>query len=105
MVSFGDNVLGSPCASDWGVIGRVSVADASLSLSLSLWDGRSLAASPLRRGGIARRAGSDARLDYSCASRAVGRSRCSALDEGGGLAVVGLGRINRALTRACSGEA
>jgi hypothetical protein len=36
VVSFGDNVLGSPCASSRGVIGRVSVADASLSLSLSL---------------------------------------------------------------------
>jgi hypothetical protein len=36
VVSFGDNVLGSPCASIGGVIGRVSVADASLSLSLSL---------------------------------------------------------------------
>jgi len=36
VVSFGDNVLGSPCVLDRGVIGRVSVADASLSLSLSL---------------------------------------------------------------------
>jgi hypothetical protein len=36
VVSFGDNVLESPCAFDKGVIGRVSVADASLSLSLSL---------------------------------------------------------------------
>ena len=33
VVSFGDNVLGSPCASVEGVIGRVSDADASLSLS------------------------------------------------------------------------
>ena len=36
VVSFGDNVLESPCAHGTGVIGRVSVADASLSLSLSL---------------------------------------------------------------------
>jgi hypothetical protein len=34
--SLGNNVLGSPCAHGAGVIGRVSVADASLSLSLSL---------------------------------------------------------------------
>ena len=36
VVSLGMNVLESPCASDGSVIGRVSVADASLSLSLSL---------------------------------------------------------------------
>jgi hypothetical protein len=34
--SFGDNVLEGPCRNDASVIGRVSVADASLSLSLSL---------------------------------------------------------------------
>jgi hypothetical protein len=32
----GNDVMGSPCAKDVSVIGRVSVADASLSLSLSL---------------------------------------------------------------------
>jgi hypothetical protein len=36
VVSFGDSVAESPCASGGSVIGRVSVADASLSLSLSL---------------------------------------------------------------------
>jgi hypothetical protein len=34
--SLGMNVLESPCANGVSVIGRVSVADASLSLSLSL---------------------------------------------------------------------
>jgi hypothetical protein len=34
--SLGNNAVESPCASDGSVIGRVSVADASLSLSLSL---------------------------------------------------------------------
>jgi hypothetical protein len=34
--SSGNNVLESPCAPGGSVIGRVSVADASLSLSLSL---------------------------------------------------------------------
>ena len=50
MFSFGDNVLESPCVTGGSVIGRVSVADASLSLSLSLWAGRRLAARPTRRG-------------------------------------------------------
>ena len=36
MHSLGNNVLESPCAHGADVIGRVSVADASLSLSLSL---------------------------------------------------------------------
>ena len=35
MVSLGNNVLESPCVDGGSVIGRVSVADASLSLSLS----------------------------------------------------------------------
>jgi hypothetical protein len=36
VVSLGNNVLESPCVIDGSFIGRVSVADASLSLSLSL---------------------------------------------------------------------
>jgi hypothetical protein len=40
MHSLGNNVLEGPCAVDGSVIGRVSVADASLSLSLSLSLGR-----------------------------------------------------------------
>jgi hypothetical protein len=36
VVSLGNSVVESPCAHGAGVIGRVSVADASLSLSLSL---------------------------------------------------------------------
>jgi hypothetical protein len=63
--SLGNSVVESPCAVGGSVIGRVSVADASLSLSLSLWDGRSLAASPTRRGFAARLAGCKARLGFS----------------------------------------
>jgi hypothetical protein len=36
VVSLGNNAVESPCATGGSVIGRVSVADASLSLSLSL---------------------------------------------------------------------
>ncbi len=98
VVSLGNNVLESPCASHASVIGRVSVADASLSLSLSLlWDsspsplrptlagrpgspkgglGRAgcLGARPPHRGNSPRPAGYKARL---CHSRAIGASTAS----------------------------
>jgi hypothetical protein len=47
MVSLGNGVLGGLCARDGSVVGRVSVADASLSLSLSLWAGWRSAGSAL----------------------------------------------------------
>jgi hypothetical protein len=61
VVSSGNNVLESPCIAGPSVIGRVSVADTSLSLSLSLWRRRLLAASALRRGKAAGAAGFRAR--------------------------------------------
>jgi hypothetical protein len=70
--SLGINVLESPCAHDAGVIRRVSVADASLSLSLSLWRRRLLAASSHRRGKAAGVAGRKVRLGHL---RAKGYSR------------------------------
>ena len=75
MFSLGNSVVGSPCASGGSVIGRVSVADASLSLSLSLWDSCLLGARSLRRGFAVGAAGQKARLGFSCPrphSRVVG---------------------------------
>jgi hypothetical protein len=46
--SLGISVVESPCAVDESVVGRVSVADASLSLSLSLWSGLRLSGRSLR---------------------------------------------------------
>src|SRR5580704_10678777 len=57
MHSLGKSVVESPCAATESVIGRVSVADASLSLSLSLWARRLLAASPHHRGFRSRKVG------------------------------------------------
>src|SRR6185437_7244163 len=62
----GNNVLESPLATGASVIGRVSVADASLSLSLSLWDCRRLGASNPRRGKAAGIAGHTVRHGHSC---------------------------------------
>jgi len=69
VVSLGNNVLESPCAVGGSLVGRVSVADASLSLSLSLWSGWRLAARPFRRGIASRLAGLRVRFGFS---RAVG---------------------------------
>jgi len=72
VVSLGNNVFESPCASGGSFIGRVSVADASLSLSLSLWDSCLLGHSSLRRGSALRLAGRKVRLGLS---RAIGAFR------------------------------
>ena len=70
--ALGNSAVESPCRIDGSVIGRVSVADASLSLSLSLWDSCLLGHSCLRCGAVPRPAGFKARLDFS---RPLGRSR------------------------------
>ena len=62
VVSLGNNVFESPCAVGGSVIGRVSVADASLSLSLSL-SGR--ATHQLKPGRSSRLAGLIGRLGFS----------------------------------------
>ncbi len=69
VVSMGNNVLESPCATGGSFIGRVSVADASLSLSLSRPSRRQRASRQIR--GLAPRpTGQRARSDLSCAHKA-----------------------------------
>ena len=65
MFSLGNSVVESPCGFGGSVIGRVSVADASLSLSLSLSGPPRLRARLLRRGSAAGIAGHEDRLGIS----------------------------------------
>ncbi len=73
----GNSAVESHCARDGSVIGRVSVADASLSLSLSLWPWLRRRARFQCRGSASRLTGQQRRLGqfcpqgHSCARRVV----------------------------------
>ncbi len=76
VVSLGNSAVGSLCGNGGSVIGRVSVADASLSLSLSLWDCRRLGSRSSRRGSAAAGAGRSVRRGSSRSVGALLRRVC-----------------------------